>query len=115
MDLAAQESKAKEAFADGWAAGYAKGYAAGRVAAYLNMYIFADKERRKAVNELDDDESKNVFCCAACIWRDEFTGVCCNGDSEHAASVVEEDCRCFQFSQVLTKEDVTGQQKNKKK
>jgi len=30
--------------------------------------------------------------CEGCIWHDEWTWVCCNGDSEHRADFV--NCGC---------------------
>ena len=35
---------------------------------------------------------KNV--CGNCEYHDEFTGACCNGDSEHCADFTSNEDRC---------------------
>lgn len=32
--------------------------------------------------------------CGTCHWYDEFSGVCCNGDSPHCADFTDDDHLC---------------------
>ncbi len=35
--------------------------------------------------------------CANCKWYEEFTGACCNGNSEHRADFVDSDKCCKEW------------------
>lgn len=36
--------------------------------------------------------------CAACLWRDEYTDVCCNGDSPMRGDVTDDTACCEEWS-----------------
>lgn len=38
-------------------------------------------------------------CCATCQWYDDFSGVCCNGDSECRADFVDADDGCEEWEE----------------
>lgn len=35
-------------------------------------------------------------CCVGCMWHDEFTWACFNGDSEYCADFVNEGCPLYE-------------------
>lgn len=37
---------------------------------------------------------KSEKCCNNCKWYAHFEGVCCNGDSENCADMIDEDSVC---------------------
>ena len=51
--------------------------------------------------------------CKRCKWHDQFSGVCCNGDSEYRTDFTDDDfsCECYEkkpithYTQIETSED----------
>lgn len=48
--------------------------------------------------ELERILGREVGNCGNCKWHADFTGVCCNGDSEHCADFTDnsEVCDCHE-------------------
>lgn len=38
-------------------------------------------------------------CCATCKWHDDFTGACCNGDSEYRADFTGPEHVCEEWEE----------------
>lgn len=38
-------------------------------------------------------------CCATCQWYDDYTGACCNGDSECRADFMDADDGCEEWEE----------------
>lgn len=45
------------------------------------------------VERWSKEESEKIRC-GTCHWYDEFSGVCCNGDSPHCADYTDDDHLC---------------------
>lgn len=47
----------------------------------------------------DDDDSKKADRqrCLNCKWWEEYTAVCCNGDSEYRADFTDKDFCCGEW------------------
>lgn len=64
-------------------------------AGYMNKY---DRERLAKWLELECDPKTNNWgklpSCGSCRWYDRYSGVCCNGDSEHRADFMDGEESC---------------------
>lgn len=39
-------------------------------------------------------QSNEKKCCGTCNWHDEWTGACCNGDSDYRADFTDAESTC---------------------
>lgn len=53
-------------------------------------------ERSGAGEKGARDAEMKYTCCVGCMWHDEFTWACFNGDSEYCADFVNEGCPLYE-------------------
>ena len=46
---------------------------------------------------MGEDEKGGTRCCWNCKWHEQYSWVCCNGDSDHRADFTDDEFVCEQW------------------
>ena len=74
-------------------------FASERIIRGREVYAVVEYDRKLTTKEISDYELTPVQKCETCEYHDEFTGACCNGDSEHCADFTsnEDSCQDWEY------------------